>query len=212
MTLNVKDAAGNVTPIETGLPPGRLAATASKPVVLSNEDKASLDAITTKLGTTLTVSGPATDAQMRAAPIPISLASAPLPTGAATDAKLTSILAAVTSATPAGTNTIGSVTNRSAKAVSTKLDGSTFNVATTGYSTGQIIGGPIKFASLFDAASSGIIQSIRARAASIQTVGINLYLFHAQPTGSYADKSVPNVGLFADRRHSDRIVHASHPN
>ncbi|RWD00160.1 MAG: hypothetical protein EOS58_30740 [Mesorhizobium sp.] len=51
MTIDVKDANGNTVPIQTPLAPGRAAATASKPVTLSNEDFAAIDGIETKLDT-----------------------------------------------------------------------------------------------------------------------------------------------------------------
>jgi len=48
-TMDVRDAEGNATQIEKPLAPGRAAATASRPVTLSNEDLASLNAVTAKL-------------------------------------------------------------------------------------------------------------------------------------------------------------------
>jgi hypothetical protein len=52
-TMNVLDAAAVPVPIEKPLAPGRAAATASRPVVLSMEDKSALDGIVTTLGTYL---------------------------------------------------------------------------------------------------------------------------------------------------------------
>ncbi len=49
-TIDVKDAAGSTVAVEKPLAPGRGAATASRPVALSNEDKAALDLINTNLG------------------------------------------------------------------------------------------------------------------------------------------------------------------
>lgn len=46
-TIDVKDAGGNTVPIEKPLTPGRAAATTSRPVVLSTEDKASIDSLLT---------------------------------------------------------------------------------------------------------------------------------------------------------------------
>ena len=45
-TIDVKDAAGATVAIEKPLTPGRAAATASRPVVLSNEDNATIGSIT----------------------------------------------------------------------------------------------------------------------------------------------------------------------
>jgi hypothetical protein len=53
----------------------------------------SLASIDTKLTSPLSVTGPLTDAQMRATPVPVSTASLPLPTGAATEATLAAIAA-----------------------------------------------------------------------------------------------------------------------
>ncbi|AZO29437.1 hypothetical protein [Mesorhizobium sp. M1B.F.Ca.ET.045.04.1.1] len=53
MTIDVKDANGNVVPIQTPLAPGRAAAADSKPVVLSTEDAAALALLHTDLATTL---------------------------------------------------------------------------------------------------------------------------------------------------------------
>lgn len=82
MPITVLDGNGNPQDIETPVSVGRKAATGSKPVVLSTEDKASLDALLT-------------NAQLRAAAVPVSAASLPLPTGAATETGLGSIVSAL---------------------------------------------------------------------------------------------------------------------
>ncbi len=46
-TIEVKNAAGGIEAIEKPLAPGRVAAAASRPVVLSTEDKAAIDALAT---------------------------------------------------------------------------------------------------------------------------------------------------------------------
>jgi hypothetical protein len=48
-TINVKDAGGATVPVEKPLPPNRVAATLSRPVVLCNEDKAVIDALETAM-------------------------------------------------------------------------------------------------------------------------------------------------------------------
>jgi hypothetical protein len=48
-TMNVLDAAGSPVAIEKPLAPGRVAATASRPVALSNEDLAAINALHTDL-------------------------------------------------------------------------------------------------------------------------------------------------------------------
>jgi hypothetical protein len=50
-TIDVKDAGGSTVAIEKPLAPGRAAASASRPVALSNEDFAVLDGLETVLGT-----------------------------------------------------------------------------------------------------------------------------------------------------------------
>jgi hypothetical protein len=99
-TMNVKDAAGVTVAVEKPLAPGRAAAAASRPVALSSEDKASLDAISAAIGGAtyfpatqpvsgaVSVSGPvAVTGTFWQATQPVSAASLPLPTGAATSAK-----------------------------------------------------------------------------------------------------------------------------
>lgn len=132
-TITVKDAAGTDREIEVPNGNGRQAAAGSRPVALSNEDLAAINAITTAistalsdvatdtglgaivsalagkasaedvasivtaLGGTLEVRGPLTDAQLRAAAVPVdvtfpetqpvSAEALPLPSGAATAAK-----------------------------------------------------------------------------------------------------------------------------
>jgi hypothetical protein len=66
-TMNVKDAAGDTVAIEKPLAPGRTAASSSRPVALSSEDKTALDALATQ--TTLAavlakiIAAPATEAK-----------------------------------------------------------------------------------------------------------------------------------------------------
>ncbi|PKP99605.1 MAG: hypothetical protein CVT74_07435 [Alphaproteobacteria bacterium HGW-Alphaproteobacteria-13] len=148
-TIFVKDAQGLSVPINAPNPNGRAAAEASRPVALSAEDKASLDAIAEAIGSiapggdgggdasaakqdqqtalltgivtalgeadyypatqpvsgpltdaqlraaAVPVSGPLTDAQLRASAVPVSAQSLPLPTGAASDAKLDALIEAI---------------------------------------------------------------------------------------------------------------------
>lgn len=53
MTINVKDSSGAVVAVETPAALGRAAAAASKPVALSTEDKAAVDAMSAKLPASL---------------------------------------------------------------------------------------------------------------------------------------------------------------
>lgn len=83
-TINVKDAAGATVAIEKPLAPGRAGEGASRPVVLSDEDKAALDAVTAALG------GVATDAGLAAIVAKLSDDPATQTTLAAVLAKLSS--------------------------------------------------------------------------------------------------------------------------
>lgn len=95
------------------LPTG--AATAANQVT----GNASLASIDSKLTAPLSVTGPLTDAQLRASAVPVSAASLPLPTGAATEATLSALngkvvavdtgAVVISAALPAGTNNIGDV-------------------------------------------------------------------------------------------------------
>ncbi|MGL3208682.1 hypothetical protein [Bradyrhizobium sp. BR 1433] len=123
-TMNVLDATGAPVAIEKPLPPGRVAAAASRPVALSSEDLAAINAIAAALAGTLAVSGTFWQATQ-----PVSAAALPLPAGASTAANQASIIAALAinhsdevqlhtdiattihadlvAATPAGSNLIG---------------------------------------------------------------------------------------------------------
>ena len=74
----------NVTVVASALPTG--AATSANQTTAN----ASLSSIDSKLTSPLAVTGPLTDAELRAAAVPVSTASLPLPTGAATSANQTS--------------------------------------------------------------------------------------------------------------------------
>lgn len=126
-TIKVRDGDGVEQTVEKPLAPGRAGASASKPVVLATEDKASLDAIATAINEadfypttqpvsvsgSVAVTGPLTDTQLRATALPVSgtfwqttqpvsAASLPLPTGAATAAKQDAIIEAIEGISPSG--------------------------------------------------------------------------------------------------------------
>lgn len=75
----------NVTVVASALPTG--ASTSS----LQTAGNASLASIDTKLTAPLSVTGPLTDTQLRASAVPVSAASLPLPTGAATETTLAAL-------------------------------------------------------------------------------------------------------------------------
>lgn len=107
-TISVLDATGATQTVEKPNANGRAAASASRPVALSTEDKASIDAITAAFGTTefypetqpvsgtVAVSGSvAVTGTFWQATQPVSVASLPLPTGAATETTLAAIQTAL---------------------------------------------------------------------------------------------------------------------
>lgn len=82
---------GNVTVIASALPTG--ASTSA----LQTAGNASLSSIDTKLTAPLSVTGPLTDAELRASAVPVSLAAVPLPSGAATAANQATEIASLAS-------------------------------------------------------------------------------------------------------------------
>lgn len=116
-TMNVKDADGATIAIEKPLAPGRVAAASSRPVALSTEDKAALDALLTPLASILAklILAPSTEAKQDVANT--SLASvdtklSTLHTDLATTLHgdlATTIANLLAAATPAGANLIGKV-------------------------------------------------------------------------------------------------------
>lgn len=90
--IDVADFDGRRTPLTVN-PNGRTAASNAKPVVLSNEDLAALQAITAAIGE-LGFDG-LTNAELRAEPIPFSANELPLPDGAATATDVAAVVAAV---------------------------------------------------------------------------------------------------------------------
>lgn len=82
-TINVKDASGATVAVARIPDTGQAPAAESLPVVLATNQPA------------VAVSGPLTNAQLRADPVPVAMSAAPLPSGAATDATLSAVGAAV---------------------------------------------------------------------------------------------------------------------
>lgn len=108
-TINVLDAAGESKPVELPNGNGRASAANSRPVTLANEDLAAINAITTALGNaefypaTQPVSGTvAVTGTFWQATQPVSVASMPLPTGAATAAGQEAIITAIEGISPGG--------------------------------------------------------------------------------------------------------------
>ena len=65
-------------------------------------------------------------------------------------------------------------------------------VTAAAYTAGQVLGGVMRFPNVFGSANGGVLQAIRAVfAGSVQTGGIDLYLFNAAPSGTYTDHASP---------------------
>ena len=114
-------------------------------------------------------------------------------TGPAT-ASVVSILkglyAAITAAIPAGTNIIGSISERSVTTTAAPTV-----TASAAYTTGQVVGGLLTFANAVDG-TSGIINSIRLSCKSVVTGNMKLYLFHTNPSSStFTDKTAPSINV-----------------
>ena len=89
----------------------------------------------------------------------------------------------------AGSNIIGSVLGRTSKVAVTPTV-----TASSAYAAGNEVGGLMTFANVFDAANSGILQSITVKCLSVQTTPLNLYLFTTNPTNStWTDKTGPAI-------------------
>lgn len=110
-----------------------LLATAAK----QDAGNASLAAIDSKLGSPLAVTGPLTDTQLRAAAVPVSATSLPLPSGAATESTLLSVLGQVDAKTSTlATAALQTTGNSSLSSIDTKLSSqATAANQTTGNST-----------------------------------------------------------------------------
>jgi hypothetical protein len=89
----------------------------------------------------------------------------------------------------AGANVIGSILGRTSLVSVTPTV--TYGVP---YVTGNEVGALLTFANVFDAAHSGVVQSIRIQCLSTQNSGFKLYLFRSNPTNStWTDKTTPSI-------------------
>ena len=132
-----------------------------------------LSSIYNKLTGSLTVTGTFWQATQ-----PVSAASLPLPTGAATSANQLVAL-------PAGTNAIGSIIGRTTMATVTPAV-----TANGAYAAGNEIGGLMTFT--IGGAGSGTLMSLRVTSKSILTTALQAYIFSANPANStWTDKSAP---------------------
>ena len=66
--------------------------------------------------------------------------------------------------------------------------------ASSAYTAAYQVGGLLTFANAFDAANSGVLESIFVGSKSVQTTGYKLYLFGSQPTATtWTDKTAPAI-------------------
>lgn len=66
--------------------------------------------------------------------------------------------------------------------------------ASSAYTAGNQVGGLLTFANAVGSALGGLIESVTVRAKSVQTAGLKLYVFSADPTNStWTDKSAPSI-------------------
>jgi hypothetical protein len=127
---------------------------------------------------------------------PVSAASLPLPSGAATAAGVAAIN--TTLGTPmqatggtvgiaAGTNAIGSIIGRTTMATATPA------VTSNGaYAAGNEIGGLMSFA--IGGAGSGTLMSLRVTSSSVLTTALKAYIFSAIPSNTtWTDKTAPAI-------------------
>jgi hypothetical protein len=92
--VEIKNDSGNPVPMSVASLPLPSGASTS---ALQTTGNASLASIDSKLTSPIAVSGPVTDVELRAAPVPVSAASLPLPTGAATSANQATEIASLSS-------------------------------------------------------------------------------------------------------------------
>jgi len=92
-------------------------------------------------------------------------------------------------AIPAGTNIIGSILGRTSKVLVSPVV-----TASSVYTAGNLVGGKMTFSNVFDSANSGVLQSVRVRCKSVQSMNLKLYLFTSDPSGStWTDKAAPAI-------------------
>lgn len=119
-------------------------------------------------------------------PVPVSVQSSALPTGAATGAaqttaqtSLSAIATSVAAATPAGENHLGEVGGNQVKVALTPT------LTATTYTTGQSMGGLQTFTSFARVSQgTGLVQSFLAGLKVANTVQIDVMFFDANPSGT----------------------------
>jgi hypothetical protein len=179
-TISVLDGSGNPQTVNTLPAAGQTTMSASLPVAIASDQAA----------------------------VPVSAASLPLPSGAATSAKQDTLLTAVQAATPAGESHIGAVGGNSV------VVGGSFNrpADTTAYAIGDLVANsttagsvtPISAAAARVTAGTGVIRRIRLSTNKTSLAGteqFRVHLFKASPTvangdnGAFSTNGVASIAL-----------------
>ena len=89
---------------------------------------------------------------------------------------------------PAGTNVIGGITTQTSQITEA------MTVTASAYTAGYVLGGIIGFPAILGALGSGMLQSIYLTSKSVQTTGIQVAIFNANPSGStFTDHAAPSI-------------------
>jgi hypothetical protein len=173
VTANAGTGTFAISAASLPLPSG--ASTSAKQPALGTAGTASSDVLTVQGIASMT----AIKVDGSAVTQPVSAASLPLPTGAATSAKQDTIITAVQGATPAGENHIGGV------------HGWAFDVAVTptvtngAYSPGDIVGALLTFASVARVNDEAVlITGAQVVSKAAVTPSLTLILFNADPSST----------------------------
>lgn len=145
-TMNVVDGDGNPVAVEKPLAPGRAAEASSRPVVLSTEDKAAVDALATKqdtgntsLASILTkLADPATQTTLAAVLDKLSSDPATETTLGAANTSLASILTAVSKPTITYVDKSGQVTSGGASQALAAANANRLGLAIQNLSSGDL--------------------------------------------------------------------------
>lgn len=196
-TINVFDASDSVVAIEKPLAPGRGAASASRPVVLSTEDAASLTSLATLLTTIAGSVGQITSPVDVNANVKSTLFDSAGDAIAFSDAGQQIKAVAITVCEPSDSRIkVGGKTSVFRPTVTVQ--------ATPDYSDGDSIG-PLLTLTPFasEPGGSGIITRFQLRSLISITVGIVVHIFDANPSASgFSD----NSALSIDATDRDKIL------
>lgn len=203
-TMTVKNATGGTETIEKPLAPARALAAASRPVVLSTEDLAAINAITAAI---TTLDGRVDGLETLVGATNTALATLVSQTDtletliAATNAALSTIdgrvdgletlitatNAALAAAIPAGTNVIGKVGLD--QTTSAFKSSATFTPAATSHVANDVVGGAQEFTAVGNSATSILITGaeLEIDGATAEATAWRLHLYSVTPPSATAD-------------------------